>query len=269
MIFCFSGTGNSRAVAETLARLTGDSVNLINDATSGSVTLGREEALGLVFPVYAWGMPRVVERFLKNMEILGGDTPYIYMVCTCGDDIGRTDRLVARTLRRKGLTLAAAWSIIMPNTYTALPGFDTDPETLAQEKLAAAKERIPTIAPLINARQRGINDVKPGAMPGVKTYVLRPLFNTFLTSPRRFRHTAACIGCRKCAAACPLQNITPQTDGRPTWGKKCTACFGCYHACPLHAVEYGRATRGKGQWQMPKNNDFTPNTQKSEISNHG
>ncbi len=251
MIFSFSGTGNSRAVASTLARLTGDSIALINDTAPSTVTLGKHEALGLVFPVYAWGMPRVVENFLSRLTLLGEDTPYIYMVCTCGDDIGRTDRLVARMLRRKALTLSAAWSIVMPNTYTALPGFDTDPTDLVQEKLATARERISAIAPLINARQRGITDVKPGAMPGVKTYVLRPLFNAFLTSPRRFRTTAACVGCGKCIAACPLQNITPQTDRRPTWGKNCTSCFACYHACPLHAVEYGSATRGKGQWQMP------------------
>ncbi len=252
MICCFSGTGNSRAIAETLARQTADSVSLIGN-TPAAAELKENEPLGLVFPVYAWGMPRIVGKFLKNLNIsAAGTPPYIYMVCTCGDDIGRTDRLVARALRKKGQILSAAWSVVMPNTYTALPGFDTDPEDVAKNKLSAARERVNGIAALINKRTRGIKDVKPGALPWTKTYILRPLFNAFLISPRQFRHTAACIGCRKCAAACPLQNISPTVEGKPSWGKNCTACLACYHICPLHAINHGRSTRGKGQWLMDK-----------------
>ena len=46
-------------------------------------------------------------------------------------------------------------------------------------------------------------------------YLLRPLFQCFLMSPKPFHATEACIGCKKCEKVCPVGNITV-TD-RPVW----------------------------------------------------
>ena len=37
-------------------------------------------------------------------------------------------------------------------------------------------------------------------------------------------------------------------EGRPVWGADCAMCLACYHHCPEHAVGYGNATKGKGQY---------------------
>lgn len=83
--------------------------------------------------------------------------------------------------------------------------------------------------------------------PFTKSYLLRPLFNAFLMSPKPFHATEACIGCKKCEKVCPVGNITV-TD-RPVWGGNCTQCLACYHVCPVHAVEYGKMTGKKGQYK--------------------
>ncbi|MDE6135501.1 MAG: EFR1 family ferrodoxin, partial [Muribaculaceae bacterium] len=70
----------------------------------------------------------------------------------------------------------------------------------------------------------------------------------FGMSPRPFRSNEGCIGCGKCAQACPMQNIR-MTDSRPGWSKTCAMCLRCYHICPRRAVAYGSSTDGKGQWQ--------------------
>ena len=150
MIYYFSGNGNSAHVAHQLARLTHDRARFIPRAGKAETTA---DIFGLVFPIHAWGMPRAVEEFLRQLRT--DRTPYyIYMVCTFGDDIGRTDRLLARTLKQKGLPLDAAFSVRMPNTYVALPGFEVDSKELAQEKLAAVPERLAQIAAAINGRAR-------------------------------------------------------------------------------------------------------------------
>lgn len=157
MIYYFSGTGNSRFVAEQLAELTGDKVQSIaslfpavrkedEDAGKKVPATVTADILGFVFPVYAWGMPRIVEQFINRLRMGSKHPAYIYMVCTCGDDIGRTDRLFAGQFKKQtGLQTDAMWSVQMPNTYTALPGFDTDSPETVREKITAAQKRISRI----------------------------------------------------------------------------------------------------------------------------
>lgn len=248
MILYFSGNGNSRHVATQLARLTDDRAYSLTEDMPPEVNAG---VLGLVFPVHAWGMPRIVEQFL--WEIPNIIPYYIYAVCTCGDDVGRTDRLLRAQLHQCGFSLDSMWSVQMANTYVALPGFDVDTSEVVCRKHDILVGRLRDIADKVNQRVRGVLDIVPGALPGVKSHVLRPLFYKFLTSDRRFSTTDACVGCGKCAANCPMHNIR-LLDGRPQWLGHCTDCLRCYHRCPAHAIRYGRWSKGKGQYHdMPLN----------------
>ena len=65
MILYFSGTGNSLYAARRLAELTGDDVRPLLSLRETPLEKGAE-AVGIVFPVYAWGMPRIVERVLRK-----------------------------------------------------------------------------------------------------------------------------------------------------------------------------------------------------------
>ena len=97
------------------------------------------ETLGIVFPVYAWGVPRIVRTFLRHMTI---GSRYVWTVMTCGDDMGHADSILEKTLRRK---VDAAFSVGMPNTYVCLPGFETDSPALAQQKVEHTQRQLPLI----------------------------------------------------------------------------------------------------------------------------
>lgn len=247
MILYFSGNGNSEYIAGQLARLTHDKAYSITEAPPSELNA---KIVGLVFPVHAWGLPRIMEQFIGQIPISSAPN-YLYAVCTCGDDIGRTDRLLRHQLHHRGLFMDAIWSVQMGNTYIALPGFDVDTPEVVDRKHAALSARLGHIADCIGQRMRDIADVAPGAMPRTKSYVLRPLFYRFLTGDHRFRTTSACIGCGQCATCCPTHNIHLD-NGRPEWSGHCTDCLRCYHRCPLHAIRYGRWSEGKGQYR------FTP-----------
>ena len=250
MIYFFSGTGNSREVARRLAADTNDHPVCMTDANQIRES---NDVLGLVFPVYAWGMPRVVERFLRNTDFMKTLSAYTYMVCTCGDDIGRTDRQLRKLLAQKDISLDSAWSVRMPNTYVALPGFDVDTEDVAKSKIEKTRLELIKIAAAIKLRKRGIIHVRPGALPWLKTYVLRPLFNHFLTGDNHFRVADTCVGCKKCSTICPTHNIVSGKNGAPRWQGNCADCLACYHICPKQSIEYGRYSRGKGQYLMKEN----------------
>lgn len=101
MIFYFSGTGNSRWVAERLGELLGESVYSIADMLVREDTFtASEDRLGLVFPVYSWGPPAVVLEFIANLYSVC--TPNIYILFVLVEMIPeKLLNLSAVLLRRK------------------------------------------------------------------------------------------------------------------------------------------------------------------------
>ena len=249
MIFYFSGVGNSAWVARKLADALQDEVKPIADEirTDMKYILSPDEVVGFVFPVYGWEPPKIVLDFIRKMEM---STPtYLYFVCTCGDDTGKTGKIFTQAIQAKGWTCQAGYSITMPDTYVCLPGFDIDGEDELKQKMDNASARVDYI--ISELKQRLVHhsyNCLEGAFPYVKTYILGGLFRKFLMSPKPFHATDACVACGLCEKRCPVHNI--KVDGKPQWGSDCTMCLACYHVCPHHAIEYGKRTKGKGQYSI-------------------
>lgn len=245
MIYYFSGTGNSLHVARQLADTTNDKLSPMTIPGSTNDTM-----IGLVFPVYAWGIPKVVEEFVRKSNRVGSET-YLYTVMTCGDDMGYADKVLEATLRSIwGRTFDAIFSVQMPNTYVCLPGFDVDSNELCKAKLAKEQNTVKEIAACISER-KVVCRITRGSFPWTKTYVIRPLFNRYLLTDKYFHVDASrCISCGRCRKSCPVGNIL--LDEVPVWQSHCVGCLACYHACPYHAINFGNKTQKKGQYNILK-----------------
>lgn len=247
MIYYYSGCGNSRWVAQQLGTLLNEPLLFIPDELRHPMPYHpqRDECLGFIFPVYAWAPPAIVLQFVEQMRLV--EPPkFVFMVCTCGDDAGKTDRIFARALRRRGLGLDSAYSVIMPETYINLPGFQLDSPEGAQHKIALAKRRVGVIAQHI-ARRQTERDLVRGKAAWLKSHPVKALFNALLISDRPFHVTDNCMGCGTCEQVCPVHNIKVYL-GRPQWQGRCIGCMACYHHCPVNAIQFGRFTQGKGQY---------------------
>ncbi len=249
MIFWFSGTGNSLWTAQLLASILNDRLIDLTHAHLNDCrdyTLQRGESLGWVFPVHAWGPPRLVLDFARRIK-LDGYTPgtHCWMAATCGDDVGLTVPIMRRALG--DIHLNAAFSVQMPNTYVCLPGFDVDPVDLQQRKLNAARPRIDAIA-LAIAERRNVTDVVTGRAPWLKSRILRPLFNATCTRDSNFSTGNDCLKCGLCLRNCPTGNISADSNGLPQWNGHCTTCLRCLHVCPQHAIQKGAHTASKGRY---------------------
>lgn len=247
MIVYFSGTGNSRHVAQELAALTSDKATRLLDVNDIDCRV-----LGVVCPVYSWGVAPLIIKHIKSWNITCKPT-YVWVVLTCGDDTGKAPEMISATLRLKGLQPDAVWSVQMPNTYVLLPGFDVDSPKLEQQKLDRLPAQLENIASLINNKTRGVMDVVRGTIPRLKTGVVYPLFVRFGIRPGKFHINEDCVGCGRCAELCPVSNITMRRpdDGRrvPVWSDNCTSCLACYHGCPQSAIAYGKVTGNKGHFR--------------------
>ena len=240
MIYYFSGTGNTRFAAHFLAKELRSQAISITEASSNP-----EDAEGIMFPIYSWGIPSVILDFLTTLK----KTESLWAVATCGDETGDAPRMLRGFLEKRGIQLKAFYSVTMPNNYVLLPGFDTDAKSVEEKKLNEAPGRLATIAAAIR-RGNTTDDYIAGPWPRLKTRAVYPLFRRWGIYPERWRASENCISCGKCSRVCPLKNISMQ-NGHPVWSDRCASCLACFHYCPVHAVEYGRSTRKKGQYHFP------------------
>lgn len=250
MIIYFSGNGNSKYVAESLARLLNDAKIMAIDKhllENPRIDLNpQNEHLVWVVPVHAWGLPEIVCRLLPNLTVSDKSVPN-YLVVTCGDDTGYIDKEWKKYIINLGMEPRGCWNVIMPNTFVTLPGFDVDSREVADMKLKNCESRIEDIAKAIKEKSDK-TDLYRGNFPHVKSSLLRPGFLKFCMSVKPFHADEKCISCGICVKNCPLSNIRLNASGHPEWGADCTFCLGCYNRCPGHAVQYGKATAKKGQY---------------------
>ncbi|NLF32791.1 MAG: 4Fe-4S binding protein [Planctomycetes bacterium] len=239
IVYWFSGTGNSLHLARRIAEGLGDTELVsIAHAMRAADPPRTAERVGLVFPVYAWGPPGIVHRFIERLVVEG--KPYVFAAFTCGGSAGSTAAITRKLLRRRGLDLAAAWSVRMVENYPPLGGA---PAPDAQQRhLAAADRRIGEIVGSLKAFPAGVTrDGNP--LFGLLGPLIHPLFLRDLPRmDRKFTADDTCIQCGLCAQICPVGNID-LVDGRPRWLGRCEQCYACFHFCPTRAIQRGRTAR--------------------------
>ncbi len=263
-VYYFSGTGNSLAVAQDLARsLQTTAKPIAAFRNRESITL-QADKIGVVFPAYMAhlsGVPLMVERFVRKVSNLG--SKYLFAVCTCGgyEDFNALPALrnLARIVRAAGGRIAAEFSIRLPmNTldYSHIPvPIDKDPGKMFQR----CEGKILEIAQTVN---RGKKSIKAGKT--ILNLLMTPLYRMLQTlyyqdlrqkakvpqdSRLRFAELVPltdksissddkCRGCGTCARVCPTGNIVLIQD-RPTWQHHCEICLACVEWCPNKAIHHG------------------------------
>ena len=238
MIFYFSGTGNSRWVAEELAKKINDEAR---DIMGGNTyQLKEDEVVGIVFPIYAWSPAEPVIDFVKGLAVSGR---FVFGIGTCADEAG-----LAMVQLQKYLPLNSTYSIKMPNNYIIASNVESDEEI--KTKLEAAKEQLSVIAEEVKAR-KSVHRVTKGKMARLKSHIISVGFNKFARTTKPFKVTDACVGCSACAQSCPAQTIQ-MIEGKPKWQEKCYQCLKCIHTCPTQAIEYGKGTVGRKRYHLER-----------------
>jgi ferredoxin len=252
MIFYFSGTGNSLYAAKNIAGTQGEPLLSIAKEFDKEDNLfeykfNKNELLSFVFPVYAWAPPKIVLDFINRMKITG-EKPYVFSLCTCGEEEGNTTHILQKSLAGKGLSLDSAFSMEMPNNY--IIGFDVDPKEVEIKKLKNAELTMQEVNNIIKKRQKGIFRIIPGKFPTLKSAIINPFFNRFALSTKMFYATDECTRCGICEKVCPLHTI--KIEEKPVWSKACTQCLACINSCPVQAIQCGKGTARKGRYLHPE-----------------
>ncbi len=98
MVLYFSGTGNSRYVAEKISEISDDKMISINQRLKYNDYSPVESDRPLVFvgPVYAGRLPRVMDAYIRNVTFNG--TIQAYFIGTCAATPWQTINYVEKNM---------------------------------------------------------------------------------------------------------------------------------------------------------------------------
>jgi ferredoxin/flavodoxin len=248
IIYYFTGTGNTLAIARGIAEELGDTklIPLWRAKQPGGIA-PEADAVGIAFPVYFLNMPAIVRRFVQNIRFDGN--PYIFGISTCGERPGGALFYLKALLEEKGTTLSAGFVFVMPENYIGPIDLMGDAPH-RQEKYTDAKSRIPSVAEAIRQRQVSVPEGSDSILLKIGGIITSTLATSVYNTPGRLHATAACNRCGICGRICPTRNIIV-TESGVGWGRDCTQCYACIHWCPKEAIEIGGRTKGKPRYHHP------------------
>ena len=247
MVVFFSGTGNSRFVAQRIAAATGDELfdafACIRLKKGASFT--QTGVYVFVSPVYVSVPAMVFLDFLRRSRFPDGCRAYFVMTSAGG--MGAAPYYCRKIAAEKGFTYLGTAEVKMPQNYILFFRMGTPQENRA--RIEASFPVIDRIARTVIG-SRALNEQTPKLWELLATKLVLGPYYRFCMSAGPFAANDRCVGCGKCAALCPLGNITLK-DSRPVWGDNCTHCMSCINLCPKDAIEYGRLTSGKPRYHGP------------------
>lgn len=246
VLLYFTGTHNSlmvaRMIAEAMSQRELGECEIMPISQFNTKEKLETDSLGIVCPVYWFGLPNIVRETVAKMNIKTGT--YIYAVITMGSSAGNALPELSKLLEQKQNTLSYGACVKCPDNYTTMLGA----QKVQKHKLILeeARKAIKEIA-------SDICEQKENQIPKFHKFT-ELLFSSQRHSlagqDKKFYVDETCNGCGLCEKKCPVQNIRME-GGKPLWQHHCEFCISCISYCPQNAIQFGRKTKGKPRYQNP------------------
>ncbi|TFG13557.1 MAG: 4Fe-4S ferredoxin [Promethearchaeota archaeon] len=245
-IYYFSGTGNSLKIATLLSeKLQHCELIPIAKIWLNDPIISNSENIGIIFPLYFWGLPAIVYNFITKLDLSSAN--YTFAVITSGG--GRTGaalRQLDTLLNKKHKQLNAGFSVKMPGNYILM--YDVPSVEKQKELFKNSADKLERIAERIsNKKDRERKEILAFIGNIGNKLFRKKVYNSDIN----FYADEKCNSCEICEKICPVNNIKI-IDGRPQWQHKCQQCLACLHFCPQFAIQYGKKTIGRKRYHHPE-----------------
>lgn len=235
-IFYFTGTGNSLSTARDIARKL-DDAQLVSIPTVINKTNIEADApiVGVVFPVYIWGMPKMVVDFAEKLELKDGQ--YFFAVSTCAGQPGETLIQLQKILQNKGCDLDAGFAVRASANTIQKDNILIKIAMLIERKIKISQnsaERLPEIIEIVKGNKKHTPETSTSGLNLFGNLMYKMAIN-HINTMGHFSVDENCNLCLNCQKICPGNNIEIIND-KPTWNENCEFCQACIQWCPKEAI---------------------------------
>lgn len=224
IIFYFSGTGNSHAIAEKMAELLSNS-EVFHIKSLKGMNLTQYDQIGFVYPSYAIHAPAIVTEYIEAIELQ--ENQKVFLTVTYGGTYGYAIEDVRKILMSKNITNLMEFKLHMPGSY--LLEYGAFPNWYQNYLLKGSEKKLKRICNNIRKEKKG-KEIAPNMVAILFQKNGRQMMENFRNRGKLFYTDKTCIQCGKCAAICPADNISYK-DEAVVWGDHCTQCMACIQNC--------------------------------------
>ena len=251
MIVYFSATGNTRFVAEELARLLDDeALDLAPRIRAGDCSeIHSDKVLVVCSPVHVSGLPKFYADYLKKVVFTGSVD--VFGIFTNAGYSGIAGAQLKSIFRAKGMNYRGFEEFKFPGIHITSVTHKPISDEEVEERIRTSSARVPSVAQVL--RRGGAFENKRIWLAEIAlTTALAPFLRFVGMRTKGFWATDQCIACGKCERICPVATIEMRS-GKPSWiTSHCAHCMACVHNCPVEAIEYGKRTQGKRRYTLSK-----------------
>jgi len=229
----FSGTGNSRYVAELFASEMDAACHSIEHDIDFASLIAESDTTAFVYPVYMSRVPRILREFVvRHMDALRGKNVIIF--CTQLLLSGDAARAFAALFPKGHVNVLYAAHFFMPNNVNNMPILPVPGEKTMHKCMEKARAKMQKVCRDIRqgkVKKRGFSIV--GRLLGLPQGVF--MSSTERLANKYVRVDADCTKCGLCVAICPTKNLVLRDD-KISHNHDCTMCYRCINKCPEKAI---------------------------------
>jgi len=215
---------------------------------------------GFCFPVYAFGIPRLCRKYLKQLRRFD-KTQHVFVLITAGDkdESGFSVEECVKILRKKNGRIIYTAVVEMPINWTTYmnPPSKEEAQIIIENGVKRTIEITHDIMEGIHKYHRFNIPIRYGRFGLYKEYYLFKYIG-IQNIWKNFKVYETCNSCGLCSKTCPTGSIKMISD-KPVWSSSCEQCMRCVNFCPKEAIyqSMGGHTRGRNRYLEP---DFKPAT---------
>jgi ferredoxin len=229
----FSGTGNSKYIAELFCRQMNAACHSIEEDIEFEGLFKSSDTIGFCYPIYGSRVPRNLREFttkyapaLKNKKLV--------IFCTQASFSGDGARAFTDLLPRNAVDVIYAEHFIMPNNVCNFFVTPLASEEKVKKYLLRAERKMRLVCSEIKAgtvKKRGFNI--GSRILGLPQAVFVPALEW--VARRSVKVSRDCTQCELCVSICPVKNLRNE-NGKITHNHNCVACYRCVNKCPEKAI---------------------------------